>query len=171
MATFSTVVFSFCQRECGFALGTILGMFVILPVRTIFRRFYSGYVAHYEWYGCVFVCTCVCGAGVWWLMCAGKNNVEIIAGTAAQNITPRVLAQHVVEPQQSIAGDDLNGMVKTMFVYGLGFIGVHWHTSGKNCVHFIHIYHHMYFPTIQSPFELTIYFIMFVKYLIYYLHQ
>ena len=48
MATFSTVVFSFCQRECGFALGTILGMFVILPVRTIFRRFYSGYVAHYE---------------------------------------------------------------------------------------------------------------------------
>ena len=77
MATFSTVVFSFCQRECGFALGTILGMFVILPVRTIFRRFYSGYVAHYDdmwvcvrvhvWCGCVVL---VAVAGLNWLLLA-----------------------------------------------------------------------------------------------------
>ena len=76
MATFSTVVFSFCQRECGFALGTILGVFVILPVRTIFRRFYSGYVAHYDdMWVCVRVhvwCGCVVLVAV-----AGKNNVEI----------------------------------------------------------------------------------------------
>ena len=130
MATFSTVVFSFCQRECGFALGTILGMFVILPVRTIFRRFYSGYVAHYDdmwvcvrvhvWCGCVVLVAVAVVAGIKIML---KYN---FAGTAQQHKTShRVLAQHVVEPQQSIAGDDRNGMVKTVFVYGLGFIGAH----------------------------------------------
>jgi hypothetical protein len=58
-----------------------------------------------------------CGCGV-------KNNVEIKLPARQQHKTShRVLAQHVVEPQQSIAGDDRNGMVKTVFVYGLGFIG------------------------------------------------
>ena len=89
MATFSTVVFSFCQRECGFALGTILGMFVILPVRTIFRRFYSGYVAHYDdMWVCVRVhvwCGCVVLVAV-----AGKLMLKYNCrhSTAAQNITP-----------------------------------------------------------------------------------